>query len=44
MHKYDVNLKANVIGEKTFVWAGPAPCGLAQTENVCARIIAGVSR
>ena len=40
----DVNLKANVMGKKKFVWAGRAPCGLAQTENVCARIIAGVSR
>ena len=30
--------------QKKFVWAGRAPCGLAQTENVCARTIAGVSR
>ena len=42
MHNDDV--KANVMKKKKFVRAGRAPCGLAQTENVCARITAGVSR
>ena len=42
MHAHD---KANVTHEKKkqFVWAGRAPCGLAQTENVCGRITAGVT-
>ena len=43
MHNDDV--KANVTHEKKkFVRAGRAPCGLAQTENVCGRITARVTR
>ena len=44
MHNDDV--KANVTHEKKKLCghAGRAPCGLAQTENVCGRITARVIR
>ena len=44
MHYYDINSRERYMKKnKKFVWAGRAPCGLAQTENVCGHITAGVT-
>ena len=42
MHAHNDDVKPTLLTheKKRFVWAGRAPCGIAQTENVCGRITA----